>query len=152
MEQDSSKKKQSYLHPIKAIIYMVIYMLLFIALPYYLYYNVLPTYASLIPFTITVDMLNRIMTLGAITGIAAFFQNLWGRGTRPHGLFNLIFAGWGIYLTYYFLAGGFSGGQFGILSLSFMGIAFTLNLTIMAYMIIGAGLIRVFAYIYETIR
>ncbi len=136
------------IHPGKAFISLAIALLMYVALPYYVVNNLLPVYAPGI--VITDDMLNGIVLFGIIGGVLGFFQVLFEPGTRPHGLFNAGSAAYGTYYLYLIFAGGF-GGEFGVFGVSFGGYFISVNIIFIAYVIIGAGALKVLLYLYEML-
>lgn len=139
--------------PIKAVLGFIVNLVLFVIGPMLLIDVYLPEIAPSYAGYITQDMKVYIMTLGAISAVVFFFKNLWKRGTRPHGLFNVIFA---IFSTYFLLVlfggvGNIGSGGFGIFELTISDYTIGIDLTLVAYIIIAQGAISVVLYLYEMI-
>ena len=142
--------EESYIQPGKAIMGFISGLLFGLVFPYYLYSTILPKYSTL-PINVSPAMLNMILTFGVISAIASFFKVLWKPGTRPHGFFNVIFAGFTAYYMYWLFAGGLGSTEFGIFSMALGTFGFSINLVFMAIVIILGGIITIILYLYEMV-
>ncbi|MBD3353533.1 MAG: hypothetical protein GF364_18765 [Candidatus Lokiarchaeota archaeon] len=154
---DEEKNYQT-MTPGKAVFSFIIDMLLLVGGPFLIRDYLLPKYsgeswASYISTYLTNDVFNLIITLGCISAVTIFFKTLWKPGTRPHGLFNIVFAA---FSTYYILTffGGISAlttGDFGIISLAIMGYNISIDISLIGYAFLIQGGIAILLYLIEMI-
>lgn len=147
-----AEEKFQTISPGKAIINFIFDMALFVVAPFFLrdWLNAnYPLYASYI----TDDIFNLFITLGVFSAITTFFKSLWKPGTRPHGLFSAIYAGYHLYYILMIFGGITALGtpDFGIFSVSLMGYGISINLSILAYIFLAQGIITLILYLFEMV-
>jgi len=154
MRNKSDEKDFQTITAGKAISGFIIDMLLLVVAPIFLrnYLNAnYPTYATYF----TDEIFNMILTLGVFSAITVFFKNLWRRGTRPHGFFNIIFA---LFHAYYIIMifGGLNAllnadGTFGIFTINILNYTIIINLGILAWIFLIQAAVAVIVYFFEMI-
>ena len=134
----------------KAVVSAIITVVILVIAPYYLFKVYLPSVATI---NIPASLISQIMVIGIISSVTAFLKALFEKGSRPHGVMNIIFTLWFTYNLYFLLGGGLaSPGSFGVVTQSIGYYTLTVDLSFVAYALIGVGLITSFVYLYEAIR
>jgi hypothetical protein len=147
-----SDEKFSTISPGKAIISFILDIALFVVAPFLLrdWLNAnYPTYAAYF----TDEIFDMIVTLGVFSAITTFFKNLWKPGTRPHGFFNVIYAGYHLYYIMFLFGGIETIGTegFGVIAINILDYAISINLMFLAYAFLIQSGITVLLYIIEMI-
>ncbi len=128
----------------KAIAAFIVLLVFMVIVPWVLYTNYLQD-NPYFPVPIT-----EIMTFGTITAVAGLFRTLFENGTREHGVASLIFTAWFVWNGYFLLS---LGGQFGTIPIEIpsAGLLLSVDITILAIIIIGIGVATIVLYVYEAI-
>jgi hypothetical protein len=147
-----SEEKFQTISPGKAIISFIMDIVIFVAAPFLLR-SWLDANYPLYGAYLTDDLFNLILTLGVFSAITTFFKNLWKAGTRPHGFFNIIYAGYHLFYIMILFGGIEAIGtvDFGIIETTLLGYTISINLSLLAYIFLAQGAITVLLYFFEMV-